>query len=165
MMSPEKLSWLPALIVLDGDWEQTLVRLYQVFERDFVRTKRRFESREIWWDRRKLDGKYDEGFWHIISTRDRSTGDRTPDFRRAERIPWCGPTISNSGDDSVKVWDYLEGSGRIRTYLWLEDWDYVIVLEKQRRRIGKIVFLVTAYYVSGDSTRRNLRRKFRNRVV
>jgi hypothetical protein len=138
--------------------------LYAIFENDFIQTKREFEGREVWWDRRKLDGKYDEGFWHIISSTDSHTKERYPDFRRAERLPWCGPTISNSIDPVVKKWDYREGSGRVRTYLWLENWDYVIVLEKRPIHIGEAAFLITAYYVSGDSTRHNLMRKYNNRM-
>lgn len=74
-------------------------------------------------------------------------GGRTFDPRRAERLPWCGLTISNSKDPFVTVWDYMEGGGRIRTYIWLETLDYVVILEKRRQRIGTIAFLVTAYHV------------------
>lgn len=159
-----KPAWLPEMIVLDGEWEKTLVRLYAIFEQDFIRTKRTLDHREVWWDRRKSGGKYEEGFWHIISTTDPTTKERLPDFRRAERLPWCGPTISNSADPVVKFWNYLEGSGKVRTYLWLENWDYVIVLEKRKQRIGEVAFLITAYHVSGDSSRRKLKRQYGQRI-
>lgn len=160
----ERPHWLPERLVLDGTWEKTLTRLFAVFERDFIHTKRMLGNREVWWDRRKLDGKYDEGFWHIISEKDHATQERVPDFPRAERLPWCGPTISNDQDLAVKSWDYREGNGRIRTYLWLENWDYVVVLEKRPHRLGEIAFLITAYHVSGDSTHRKLKRHFDARV-
>jgi len=50
-------------------------------------------------------------------------------------------------------------------YLWLENWDYVIVLEKRQLRGGRnIAFLITAFYVEGERTRRNLRRKYESRI-
>jgi hypothetical protein len=60
--------------------------------------------------------------------------------------------------------------------LWLEAWDYVVVLEKrvlrieevvvlEKRlpRIGEVAFLVSAYHVDGDSVRRSLRTKYAKR--
>lgn len=91
------------------------------------------------------------------------TKERLFDPRRGERLPWCGPTISNAADGAVKVWDYMEASGGLRTYVWLEGWDYVIVLEKRQMRVGEVVFLITAFYVDGDSRRRSLRGKYERR--
>jgi hypothetical protein len=107
-------------------------------------------------DRRVVDGKCEEAFWHL-TTKDQY-GDRLFDARRSERLPWCRPTITNSTDAQVTAWKYEEGRSRVRLYLWLEKWDYVIVLELRPRRL----FLVTAYHVDGDSTRRSLRRKLQN---
>ncbi len=163
-MSLPRPAWLPEMVKMDGEWEKILGILYRIFSRDFIQTKRDLDGRLVIWDERKLDGKYDEGFWHIITTTDQFTGERLPDYRRAERLPWCGPSITNCRDVAVKMWDYQEGSKRIRTYVWLENWDYVVVLEKRRQRRGEVAFLVTAYYVSGDSTRRNLRRKYSQMV-
>ena len=162
MMRPD---WLPNIVNVNGVWEQVLVMLFRIFSADFVNAQRSFEGREIRWDDRKLDGMYDEGFWHLITRTDQSSGQRLPDFRRAERLPWCGPTVSNSTENVVKVWDYREGTGRLRTYLWLEHWDYVVILEKRPHRRAEIAFLVTAYYIGGASTRRNLQRKYVQRVI
>lgn len=159
-----KPDWLPEMVSVGGDWDNTLIHLYKIFEEDFKLARRTFKGMMLWWDQRILEGaQYEEGFWHLITKGERS-GDRVFDPRRGERLPWCGPTISHSDDDStVKVWDFREGNGRIRTYVWLEDWDYVIILQKKERRRGTIVFLVTAFHVDGDSTRRSLRVKFGKR--
>lgn len=158
-------AWLPSMISTDGEWAKIVALLYGIFEKDFKETRRLFEERPIRWDRRILAGdQYEEGFWHLISTTDPKTRKRNWDPRRGERIPWSGPTISNSRDPAVRVWDYLEGKGRVRTYLWLEDWDYVIILEKKKARTGNIAFLVTAFHVAGDSNRKSLRTKFTKRI-
>jgi len=153
--------WLPDTLSLDGAWQDAVARLYDVFEKDFVLTVTAFEGREVWFNRRIEEGeRYEEGFWHLVSKDDRITGERLPDFPRAKRLPWCAPLIRNSDDPSVKNWDYEEGSGRIRTYLWLEDADYVVILEKRSHKKKDVAFLVTAYFVGGDSQKRGLRRKY-----
>lgn len=160
-----KPAWLPSTISLDGRWEETLTRLYRIFEQDFILTKCFFEHREIWWNNVKLDGKYDEGFWHIISIKDQATLERIPDFERAKRLPWCAPLISNSHDPATKCWDYEEADGKVRTYIWLEQWDYLVILEKRTKRIGEIAFLITAYFVSGSASRKKLLKKYDERIA
>ncbi len=162
----EKPSWLPEIVSVDGEWEKVLAALYAIFDRDFKQMNRSFQDRPVWWDRRVLPGdQYEEGFWHLISKQDQDTNDRLLDPRRAERLPWCGPTISNAHDSEVEVWDYREASGRLRTYVWLQHRDYVVILEKRQQRIGKVAFLITAFYVEGDSKRRDLRKKYEKRVT
>ena len=52
---------------------------------------------------------------------------------------------------------------RIKTVTRLEAWDYLIVLEKRRQRVGEIAFLITAFHVGGKSTRRKLLAKYDKR--
>jgi len=160
----EPPQWLPPMASIDGEWQKVLTMLYRIFEHDFRKASPTFEGRPVWWDRRVLgDEEYEEGFWHLISRLDATTQTRLLDPRRAERLPWCAPTLTNSRDRTVTVWDYEEPNGRARTYLWLRDWDYVIVLEKRSQRLGEIAFLVTAYHVDGESRRRNLSARYAKR--
>lgn len=156
-----KLDWLPPILSLSGrPWKEIISLLYVVFERDFKQGRPKFQKYPVWWNRKvEHEGCYEEGFWHLISIEDKSTGERLIEFRRAERLPWCSPTIVHSDDDAVKVWDYMEGSGKIHTYVWLEEGDYCIVLEKIKRKATKAVMLLTAFYVDGPSRRRNLQKK------
>lgn len=155
-----ELDWLPPILTLSGTWGEIVSSLYAIFEKDFKKGKPKFQHYVVWWDQRVLYGqRYKEGFWHLISTDDKNTGERIPDFRRAERLPWCAPTITNSDDSAVKVWDYREGRGQLRTYVWLEDGDYCIILEKLKRPTQPAVMLITAFYVDGPSRRRSLQNK------
>ncbi len=161
----ERPSWLPEIVNTDGEWEEVHERLYKVFSDDFIKKKPKLNGLPVWWDRRVLpDDCYEEGFWHLITRRDNKTNERLFDPRRAERLTWCGALIENFNDEKVKFWDYKEANGRIRTYLWLEELDYAIILEKKRMRIGEVYFLVTAFYVDGESKRRSLRKKYENRM-
>lgn len=165
-MSGQMPNWLPSIVSVSGQWSRVLKRLYRIFDRDFRQTGCYFEGRTVSWNRRRLDASpYEEGFWHLITKYDHSQGERLLDPRRAERLPWCKPTIVNSDDEEVKVWCYQEARGKIRTYVWLENWDYVIVLENRELHGGRsISFLITAFYVEGNSTRRSLQRKYEKRV-
>ena len=161
----EKPAWLPELVSVDGEWDEILPKLYRIFSNDFIKIKTMLEQRPVWWDRRVLDdGGMPEGFWHLISKLEEKTGKRLFDPRRAERIPWCSPTINHCNDLQIKMWDYLEFSGRRRTYLWLETWDYVIILEKRKHQMGEIAFLITAYFVDGKHSRNRLKEKFHNKI-
>ena len=158
--------WLPPTLDLSGTWEHMLSTLYGIFEKDFKQTKPQFQNHPIWWDNRVLPGqRYEEGFWHLISRDEKVIGERIPDFRRAERLPWCAPILINSGEPAVKVWDYRENGGRIRTYVWLELHDYCAILERITRHNHTAALLVTAFHVDGPSQRRNLRTKFEKRVL
>jgi hypothetical protein len=156
-----KPSWLPEIFIMDGNWETKIIELYQIFFKDFEVGKPSLRELELWWDRRILDGIYPEGFWHI-TTRG-SLPNRFPDFRRSERMPWCAPSITHCTDPIIKEWDYRE-SRAIRTYVWLENYDYVVILEKRKHRKGMIAFLITAYHVDGDRTRLQLRQKYDHRI-
>lgn len=161
-------SWLPQVLILDyNNWNNTLKVLYEVFQQNFINNKKKFEGKEIWWDRRKLDGKYDEGFWHLITKQYPETKieDRMADPERAKRLPWCGPTIMNSGDTTIKVWDYQEGNKKINTYLWLTEFDYVVILHKRLTRSSEVAFLVTAFYIEYNSKRHDLQKKFERRCA
>jgi len=157
--------WLPDIVSVSGEWKEVEARLYRIFDQDFRQTGCSFEGIPVWWDQRRIDSPYEEGFWHLVTKFDHSEQQRLLDPRRAERLPWCKPVITHSDAPEVKVWNYEEGRGRIHTYVWLEKWDYAVVLEKRQLRDGRAaIFLVTAFYVTGNSSRETLRRKYENRV-
>jgi len=161
-----ELDLLPPMLTLSGTWEEIVSSLYTIFEKDFKQAKPKFQHYVIWWDQRVSAGQYyEESFWHLISRDDISTGERLPDFRRAERLPWCAPTIVHSDDSAVNVWDYREGKGQLHTYLWLEDRDYCIILRKLKRVAQPVAMLITAFHVDGLSRKRSLRSKLERREI
>lgn len=151
-------SWLPDIYPMDGNWNQRLKGLFKIFEQDFVFSHPQFEGCTVYHDERILDGEYPEGFWHI--TTKGTQPNRLPDFRRAERLPWCKPSIQNSDDQIIKKWDYIEGQKGTRVYIWLETLDYVIILQPVTRETDMIYYLVTAFHVDGERSRNGLKRKY-----
>lgn len=152
------IAWLPAPLPFQGDWNSLLCQAYEIFERDLkIPPRPTLDGLVVFHDRRREnpDDK-EEGFWHLVSRHDRSTGERLPDIERMRRIAWVRATIEHSECEEVRKFDFIEKKGRSRTYLWVEDADFVVILERQRR----VAFLVTAYLVDYDRKREQLRRRY-----
>lgn len=165
--------WLPDMLCLDGDWNSTLARLYEVFERDIKNGRLLCDGMPVWYDRRVLVEDtygYEEGFWHVVTKDEWETRSgckekkRLPDFRRAERLPWLAPSVRHITESEVTFWQCSGKKGRTEIYIWLHDLDYVVVFAKQDHRRGPVAFLMTAYYVEGGSSRRSLRKKYERRM-
>ncbi len=169
----ENPNWLPEMLNLEGDWNVTLIRLYGIFERDIKNSGLLCDGMPVWYDRRVLPEEahgYEEGFWHVVTkdewnTRDgRMEKERLPDFRRAERLPWLAPSVRHIAEVGVTFWKCSGKNGRTEIYVWLHDLDYVVVFARQEHRRGPVAFLMTAYHVDGNSTRRRLRKKYERRM-
>lgn len=103
----------------------------------------------------------EEGFWHVVSRDDDKTGERLIDYPRAKRLPWAKPLMESPERPETKVWQYQEGRSDkgLRTYIWLEEYNYAIILQKKK----SVFYWVTAFYV--DSWKKaNLRRKLGGKV-
>lgn len=168
------LPWLPEIIDVNGSFDEVVNRLYTIFHRDIVLGYPRLDGTEVWFDRTVKPGKaYEEGFWHLIERDHYNNGNRSFDPRRAERLPWCAPMLNNFHMPEIKCWMCNE-RGKLMCYVWLEDYDYVIILEKRTlppKMVGTIVkpartivFLKTAYHIDGESRRRHFRRKYSQKI-
>jgi len=54
---------------------------------------------------------------------------------------------------------------QLRMYVWLEYWDYCVILERWDQQQGQLAWLITAFRVDGPSRKRNLQRKFESREL
>ena len=153
--------WLPAALRysdFSGDWDKFLSVVYQVFERDFGRSKPAYQGYPVTYDSRLENGK-EAVFWHLTSGFDRRTGNRELDLRRAERIPWPRPMMEHSTDTSLSVWKNVRkktgGPRQTRVLIWLESADYIVVLAERPR----MMILVTAYCTDIKSQKEKLRKE------
>ena len=142
--------------------EQVIEALYAIFQRDFVKQPARYAGHEVWFFPEKDRGK-ELIFWHLVEREDPPrSGNRLPDFRRSERLPWARPMLDNCSHPEIKAWDYEEGDGDVHTYVWLENSDYVIVMKRYRDGRRR---LITAYYVDYESKRKALLKKYTKRLL
>lgn len=163
-MNTPSPAWLPQTISYSGDWHTFINVAYSVFEKQLKKyPKPVYRGHIVFHDNRCLDSR-EEGFWHLVTRKDRSSGVRLPEVKRAERLTWIRAIIENCGSKDVTEFDYKEGSGRVRTYLWLRVSDFVVILEKRKQAKTNIAMLVTAYCVDNDSARKNLERKWNDRL-
>lgn len=154
--------FLPPMLNLQGSWNVVLNELYTIFKKDFIESKVFYQNLKVIYDKRKLWGNKEEAFWHLITKED-TKAVRIPAYDRAKRLPWARPTIENHDKPEVKVWDYLEGNGKVRIYLWLENYDYAVILERGKGKRKHLVILITGFYVERWK-RKDLLRRYQKRA-
>ena len=103
------------------------------------------EGRLLTIDGRLIEDNKEEGFWHVVTRGPEEK--RKPDFDRARRMPWI-PTMLDGTAEGLTRWKFQEGNGRTRLYYWLENENYALILEENRR----VVALVTAFFVDRSRT-------------
>lgn len=152
--------WLPELFPVNPWQHDTYEALYRLFTRDFKESQPVYDGQVVWFFPEMEDGK-EKIFWHLTSREDKAAGDRLPDLRRSERLPWVRPMLDYPGKPEVLAWDHREGDGTVKTYVWLENDDFVVIMKKfsnGRRR------LITSFWVEYGNVRRKLRRKYERRI-
>ena len=150
--------WLPYLVYMedyDGNWKSYLEAIYAFFKKDFVESKPCFQGRRLSLKRYPLSQGKEATFWHMISEGN-DEENRTPDFRRCERIRWPRPIIENDQDKAVKWWRNKRGREK-RICLWLEDEEYLVVLADR----SKYILPWTAYMVTRPHQKRKLEKEYK----
>ena len=151
--------WLPPLFQMSPWSVAVMEALYAIFQRDFVNNPANYRGSQVWFFPER-DRDKENIFWHLVEREDKATGDRLADFRRAERLPWARAMLDHLGQPEILDWDFEEGNGDIHTYVWLKDFDYLIVMKKYkdgRRR------LLTAHFIDQEHKRKKLLKKYQAR--
>lgn len=153
--------WLPETLDLSTWTEQTYDMLYEIFKKDFILSRPVYNGQSVWYFPQREDGK-ELIFWHLTSRKEEyAGGERVPDLRRSERLPWVKPTIDNSREPESWVWDYKEGDGSIKTYVWLRNFSYVVIMKKYNNDSRRII---TSYYLDYSHEERKMIKKYEHRV-
>jgi hypothetical protein len=153
-------SWLPPMVCVNPWTVETFETLYEVFKRDFKATQPAYAGQPVW-TFSDMDSGREVVFWHLTHRQDKVTGGRLPDLRRSERLPWVRKMIDNAKKPEILAWDYKEGKGTVNTYIWLKDYDFLVLMKKYpdgRRR------LLTSFYVDYPNYRRKLEKKYFKRI-
>lgn len=152
--------WLPEMFPINPWTEQTFNLLYEIFRRDFKDSQPTYRGITVWFFPEKDAGK-ELIFWHLTTRDDKESGERLIDFRRSERLPWARPMLVNADAPEVLDWDYEEGDGTIQTYVWLKDFDYLMILKKYPDGGRR---LVTSFWIEYSNMRRKLEKKCNRRI-
>ena len=170
--------WLPDEVPYTGNWDAFVRTLYAIFEADFKYGRPKYLNCPIWYDKRiEADDSYgfEEAFWHLI-TKDKwvwnpmirkKEKQRLPEFDRASKMPWTKPVIDHDTDNTVLSWNFEDETKRgtaIRTYIWLKEFEFVVILQRQQKRFGDIFMLITSFYVDAASKQKDLERRYERRI-
>lgn len=153
-------AWLPPMADVNPWTAETFDMLYSIFKRDFKDSQPMYQGRAVWFFPEMEDGK-EVIFWHMTSEKNKNTGERLPDLRRSERLPWARPMIDRPGEPQVLAFDYLESAGDTNTYVWLKDHDFVVLMKRYRDGRRR---LLTSFYIRYENYRGKLQRKYARRV-
>jgi hypothetical protein len=155
------LDILPPLHCVSPWTASTYDDLYVVFSNAIKGGKLIYMGSVVWHFPEMEDGK-EKIFWHLTSRDNKIAKDRLPDLRRSERLPWVKPILAECPHAEVLHWDFQEGDKDIRSYVWLKDRDFIIVMKKYpdgRRR------LITSFWIDQEHKRRKLEGKYKNRIA
>jgi hypothetical protein len=153
--------WLPPKLELNPWTNERFDELYDIFKRDFIDSKAYYDGRKVWFFPEMEDGKL-VIFWHLTSREDVERGGRLPDFRRCERLPWARPMIDHFDDSAIFAWDYLEADRTIKTYLWLKNFDFVVIMKKMNDQTRR---LITSFWLEYSNTKRKMQKKYEKRLM
>lgn len=122
---------LPAIIPFGGDWHRYVEEIYQVYVDNIAHAGLTFNGLKVSCQfRPESQGKH-FGFWHVISE-GKAEDDRTPDFRRCERIAWIAYLITNAETEAdISWWENKRGTDT-HVVIWHEAENFVVVLAKRK---------------------------------
>jgi hypothetical protein len=149
--------WLPPLVLFNdygGNWDAYLDAIYAWFKQDFIDSKPVFQGRRLGLKRHPMTHGKEATFWHMIQEGE-VENDRTPDFRRCERIRWPRPIIVHNGDSAIKIWRNQRGN-EVRVCLWFAQENYLVILADR----GDYILPWTAYLVEQPHRQRKLQREY-----
>lgn len=167
-------TWLPNLIYFDDfqDWSEYEDYLYEIYLQDFKDKSSApyILDKPITVRVNPTVGDKDQTFFHITSNSDfaktNDPNDRTPDFRRCERIAWPREIIDNylcNNDcecNKIKIWrEPYKGNSRL--HLLFEDVKFLVVLEERK---DYVLFITSFYLERSHEIRKKLKKyeKYKN---
>lgn len=164
-MLSENDCWIPGTIDLreyNGNFVEYENALYENFKRDFIDSQPFFRGLPVEIRREPMEYNKEEAFFHITCQDYAKDHNRSPDFRRCERINWVRAFIENyecedyqCDCDGIKIWDEPGRSKRMQTCILSEFERYIVILENR----NNYYLLITAYYIEYD---RVMDKKLRN---
>ncbi|MBN1904884.1 MAG: hypothetical protein JW927_07285 [Deltaproteobacteria bacterium] len=166
------------MVCVDPWIDSTYDMLYDIFCRDIRDHDLRYFDNRVWIFREMEDGR-EKIFWHLTTRSEKKVKiprrkkkffpseqvyfneDRYPDLRRCERLPWIRALIEQAGDTEILAWDYEEEDLTIKTYLWLKDNDFAVIMKKFPNGVQR---LITSFYIDKSYKRQDLERKYAKRI-
>lgn len=110
--------------------------------------------------------------YHHLTTRDdkdengKRLGSRSFEMARSQRLHWVKYHINESKKNRVDIFSYedrVNGKDVIRTYIYDNEEEYVIILEPQRSKLD--YYLLTAYYLNEPGGKKQIIKKKKRKLA
>ena len=157
---------LPPLLVLPIDPLKRIELLFGIYVRDLVETRSTVSSIPVVINRKTLYDGREDMFWHLIQVHQKRGNDGVFDYERAIRLPWIKRFIDCAGEtEDIISFDHESKPNVIRRYIWHEEENYRIILEKTGSRPLSVEYiLVTAHYLDWIHERKQMEEKYCQRI-
>ncbi|MDR1638273.1 MAG: hypothetical protein LBT59_01135 [Clostridiales bacterium] len=130
--------WLPSLVLFsafNNVWLDYEKALYEIFKTDFIDSKPVFQGKHIYIRKHPMEFDKKEAYYHLTCQDYLKDGNRSPDFRRCERIRWVRSFLENYQCDpsqccnceGIKVWEEKSRSNKTRISLLFEEERYSVL--------------------------------------
>lgn len=156
-MSEVEALIFPSLIYFEeynGNFQNYFQAVYKIFESDFIRSKPNYENKDVIVRKYPLVDGIHKTFYHITHQGE-DENNRTPDFRRMERMRFPKFIIDNNEHQEILIWKNTRGRDE-RIVLFNEEVNYIVVLAE---RSDSFLF-ITAYYIETEHRKRKLMQEY-----
>ncbi|SRR5690606_7592263 len=160
-MSTHEQLIFPELILLnnfEGNFNNYINAVYEVFKTDFIDSIPIFQHLNVSVRRYpEVDGMH-KTFYHITHQGE-DEQNRTPDFRRMERIRFPKFVIENYSHNDILIWKNIRGRDE-RIVLFNEAENYIVILTDR----GGYYMFITAYFIEQPHRKKKLLEEYENYI-
>ena len=152
------------LDLLHLNYSERIGSLKRIFERDIEQKQGFcFRTKQIYPVKRQLqDTDMPTLFAHLTThVIDKTTNQREFEPRRSERLHWLKHHIEERKTKGILVFSVEDPEG-IRTYIFDEDENYVVILAPYRDTTA--YYLLTAYFLEGRNPEK-IKKKYKRRLI
>jgi hypothetical protein len=138
----------------NGNFQNYFQAVYKIFESDFIWSKPNYENKVVIVRKYPLVDGIHKTFYHITHEGE-DENNRTPDFRRMERIKFPKFVIDNNEHPEILIWKNTRGRDE-RIVLFNEEENYIVILAE---RSDSLLF-ITAYCIETEHRKRKLMKEY-----
>ncbi|MDD2832368.1 MAG: hypothetical protein PHH95_09535 [Bacteroidales bacterium] len=138
----------------NGNFQNYFQAVYKIFESDFIKKQPNYEGLIVKVRKYPLVDGIHKTFYHITHQGE-DENNRTPDFRRMERMRFPKFVIDNNEHQDILIWKNTRGRDE-RIVLFNEEENYIVVLAE---RSDSFLF-ITAYCIETEHRKRKLMKEY-----
>lgn len=152
--------WLPRELNIRSSIHDDYRYFHEIFVRDLSDLSDiKIDGKGVYIDRGKdnFRPEYERGFMHFVTRGEKDN--RIIDYARARKLNWILPVLTHYKEPEVKAF-WSKGPRDRSLYLWLEDFDFLIILKDWKGSKNRGTRVIVTSYSVDKSYRKVLRKRF-----